>query len=549
MLSQQQAPTTEGQVQESVLEVDRSVTPQASFSQQYSTDEAYDVTQEEQQAIMSYDRSITPGFPSTQLSNTPQFDGGGLFKACEEGDVALALQLVSYGADVNEIFFMPEYGAHLTALYVATLKGNEAIVDMLLNTGIVDVDAITDCDNTTALHSACTHNHLVIVKLLIEKGHADVNKESDILGTPLHCACESGNAQIAGYLLDHGADVNATHPDGSSPLWIACAGKGCAELVALLIEKGKVDVNIANASGWAPLHVATRSGSFDLVKTLVENGHADYNKCDFNGWTPLHLASNGGFDNIVRYLVDKGSDVNQPTSNGVTPLSLACKFGRIATVTLLVRAGADVNKADNVGVSPLLFACKIGNIEVVKFLLHSGADVDTTIHCTSTEINGMCPVIVACWNGNLPLLSLLVEQYNASIPSNLLEHLNEKEASGPFWDLSARTHNSQVDDLIRSRTRIVSTWESKLDSAEKPSNSKPAIVATPPPNSQEAIEVFVNGKKVLVPVTVNLVEACRLAGEYVPTMCYHPLLQAKGFSFPSPFIHCFRQVRTLLRCS
>ena len=53
-----------------------------------------------------------------------------------------------------------------------------------------------------------------------------------------------------------------------------------------------------------------------------------------------------------------------------------------------------------------------------------------------------------------------------------------------------------------------------------------------PPAPEKMIEVFVNGMATRVPNTANLVEAARLAGEYVPTLCYHPRLQPIGiFSF------------------
>lgn len=53
------------------------------------------------------------------------------------------------------------------------------------------------------------------------------------------------------------------------------------------------------------------------------------------------------------------------------------------------------------------------------------------------------------------------------------------------------------------------------------------VFAVPPP-PDKMIEVFVNGKSIMVPNKANLVEACRLAGFYVPTLCYHPRLQPIG---------------------
>jgi hypothetical protein len=55
-----------------------------------------------------------------------------------------------------------------------------------------------------------------------------------------------------------------------------------------------------------------------------------------------------------------------------------------------------------------------------------------------------------------------------------------------------------------------------------------------PPPPDRYVDVFVNGVSVKVPCKANLVEACRLAGVYVPTLCYHPRLQPIGATSSSP---------------
>lgn len=52
--------------------------------------------------------------------------------------------------------------------------------------------------------------------------------------------------------------------------------------------------------------------------------------------------------------------------------------------------------------------------------------------------------------------------------------------------------------------------------------------------SKSRVEVFVNGKALHVPNIANLVEACRMAGVYVPTLCYHPRLQPIGKKLEVP---------------
>ena len=66
---------------------------------------------------------------------------------------------------------------------------------------------------------------------------ADLDEPGD-LGTPLHAAATKGNSEIAGLLIDNGADVEAT----DEFIWQAAAsrggGPGPAEVAELLIAPG-----------------------------------------------------------------------------------------------------------------------------------------------------------------------------------------------------------------------------------------------------------------------------------------------------------------------
>ena len=43
-------------------------------------------------------------------------------------------------------------------------------------------------------------------------------------------------------------------------------------MVRLLIEKGKIPINILDQKGWSPLHLASGHNYLDIVKLLLENG-------------------------------------------------------------------------------------------------------------------------------------------------------------------------------------------------------------------------------------------------------------------------------------
>ena len=66
-----------------------------------------------------------------------------------------------------------------------------------------------------ALHIAIFWEDLAAVKLLVESG-ININQYGGNGYTPLHVACEAGNAEIVTYLLEHGADPHA-RAEGDTP--------------------------------------------------------------------------------------------------------------------------------------------------------------------------------------------------------------------------------------------------------------------------------------------------------------------------------------------
>jgi ankyrin repeat protein len=66
-----------------------------------------------------------------------------------------------------------------------------------------------------------TWRHIEQVRAALDAG-ADVNAvvgESQV--TPLFCALQEGTPEVVELLLAHGADVEATHRSGWTPLWAA----------------------------------------------------------------------------------------------------------------------------------------------------------------------------------------------------------------------------------------------------------------------------------------------------------------------------------------
>jgi len=74
------------------------------------------------------------------------------------------------------------------------------------------------------IHDAAAEDDLEEVTRLIQEdpGVVDIVDEDDFGKTALHNATWSGHVEVAHYLLDPGADINARDADGWTPLYGAC---------------------------------------------------------------------------------------------------------------------------------------------------------------------------------------------------------------------------------------------------------------------------------------------------------------------------------------
>ncbi|KAI7694650.1 hypothetical protein SSS_01534, partial [Sarcoptes scabiei] len=152
------------------------------------------------------------------------------------------------------------------------LLGNAAILDAAKKgeldrlTRIVNAENVNcrDCQgrNSTPLHLAAGYNNFDVAEFLLEKG-ADVNAPDKGGLIPLHNAASYGHLDIAALLIKHQTNVNATDRWGFTPLHEA-AQKGRTQLCALLLAHG-ADPTMKNYESQTALDLA----SADDVKCLL----------------------------------------------------------------------------------------------------------------------------------------------------------------------------------------------------------------------------------------------------------------------------------------
>jgi len=186
--------------------------------------------------------------------------------------------------------------------------------------------------------------------------------------TPLHSAAKRGLPKIALVLIRRGANVNAHRPDRlDTPLHFASN----VEVAGVLIEHG-AEVEALDWSGRTPLHWAAQFGLVDVADLLIQSG-AGVDRQGKDGATPLHWAARGGHHEVARLLLARGAKPDAKDHEGCTPLHFGAWRGKLEAVEVLLRVGANPSIRDKSGKTPLHEARATGRQEILK-LLHDAQD-------------------------------------------------------------------------------------------------------------------------------------------------------------------------------
>ena len=105
--------------------------------------------------------------------------------------------------------------------------------------------------------------------------------------TPLLLATYYGHLEVAKFILENGAEVDAKDSSGNTALMGVCF-KGYKEIAEVLVRSG-ANVNHVNSMGATSLIYAATFNQVGIAKILLENG-ADINTKDARGNTALDNA-------------------------------------------------------------------------------------------------------------------------------------------------------------------------------------------------------------------------------------------------------------------
>lgn len=268
-----------------------------------------------------------------------------------------------------------------TQLVNACRKSDPSVLQTLLFS-YPTADVNEPCPETGKfpLFVAIEHGRLHSVQLLVQQGRADVNLTPK-LWSPLMAAIWYHQYEIAMYLVQCGADVNVVY-NGRAPLThiIVWDQRAPVSFMRFLLENG-ADVNATSAGGGTPLiwavkcRVGVDSHFEDIVCLLLQYGASLAVKAGGHQRNILNFALlRPDHETAVDFLLQFITQIDQLTDNETyTPLMLAIKENcSLHTINALIDHGADVNYKHINGKSPMQIALECNNKAHLEALRQRG---------------------------------------------------------------------------------------------------------------------------------------------------------------------------------
>jgi ankyrin repeat protein len=327
---------------------------------------------------------------------------------------AIANKTLSSNASKKVRDFLQKYqttklpDAKNSPLHIAALRGDiEGFKTLVQNSDSNSIDqklsvAAKNIQGQTVLHLAAMAGQTEMIQYLLDTYSLDlyVNDKDKNGKTPLDLAVKYRREGAVDLLFKNGAKKEGWDAEGDTELCKAVRSGEAAKVQAALqpagpdaegqgniiivddnnqLEASKIDVNLKNINGFAPLHYAAAGGFANVARMLIGRSEIDLMIKNYNGNTPLHIAAGLNKGDIIAILLKAAEEakalqpnalqpnalsdmLNAQNDNGDTPLHLAVQQGAQNAVDLLVKIKeCDLMIQNKGGETPLLLAAKQNN--------------------------------------------------------------------------------------------------------------------------------------------------------------------------------------------
>ncbi len=191
-------------------------------------------------------------------------------------------------------------------LMIVCESGSIEIIEFVLSIQGIDVN-IVNKDIETALHLAAMNGNAAIIELLLNRG-IEINRSNNMHRTALHIAALYDNLEAVQLLVDRGVEVDATDQDGETALHIAAA-TNTADMVEALL-RGNADIDAPGNEGRTALHEAVRGNDSEMLRKVIRvllNHNADVTIEDDLEYTALDWAEETGNKEMYLTLLEENN--------------------------------------------------------------------------------------------------------------------------------------------------------------------------------------------------------------------------------------------------
>ncbi|WPX97756.1 ankyrin repeat domain-containing protein [Candidatus Fokinia crypta] len=164
-------------------------------------------------------------------------------------------------------------------------------------------------------------------------------------------------------LLQKGGNINAQLTNGDSVLLYAIKNNR-VEVAKYLVLKG-ADINLQNTQKETPLHIAIKAGNLECTSLLLYY-NADVFIKDKDGKTPLSYLKSSDTGFCIQ--------VFSMYTNKEKALIDASRMGLLSGTRYIIKSGIKPTVTDEKGNTPLMLAVKNGDIKMVSLLLEYGGE-------------------------------------------------------------------------------------------------------------------------------------------------------------------------------
>ena len=249
-----------------------------------------------------------------------------LHLVCKSGNISA----FDYLMNIYRFDYKEKDKDHKTILSYAIASNNYDLFKTVFN--LFNHDKIKmnfkDIDGNTLLHEAATTNNINVVDLLVKTNEIDLEARNTCEETMLHIAIRFGDLDFIKHIVSYGVDVNVQDDDNYAPLHIACT-RNKYSIVEFLLSLETIKINIKDRNGRTPLIYACEKNLNQMAKLFIRSKNIDLTSKGSKGNSILQIFCKNGNYEMVKYVYELKKDnkrifnVYEKNFEGKTALDIA----------------------------------------------------------------------------------------------------------------------------------------------------------------------------------------------------------------------------------